>query len=85
LVVPSPFTPKDVSRRTPSVLAGALAGVVAAGALAAGVELAPLEDEAPPGCRLRFATASGLAGSLPPPPHAASTSAPLPANSDVRN
>ena len=60
------------------------AAVVAAGVLAAGVELAPLEDEAPRRRQLRFATASRSEGSLPPP-HAASTSAPLPAKSDVRN
>jgi hypothetical protein len=73
------------------VFEGVLAGVLgAAGVLAPAGELAPLGElaprgfEAPPPCRPLFATASTLAGSLPPP-HAASTSAPLPANNDVRN
>ncbi|WP_243856489.1 hypothetical protein [Paraburkholderia sp. BL6665CI2N2] len=93
LVVPSPFTPNDVSRRTPWVLVGELAPagelaaageLAVAGALAPLDELAPLGFDAPPPRRYRSATASGLAAS-PPPPHAASTNAPPPANNDVRN
>ncbi|MDR5766419.1 MULTISPECIES: hypothetical protein [Caballeronia] len=94
MVEPSAFTPNDDALMVPAVFvlaafvelaaAGALAVVVA---LADEAELAGVAVEAPlPVLRRlqRSATESGAALSLPPP-HAASTNAPLPAISEVRS